>query len=78
MTDEKKPENDEVSDEELEEVAGGTLASLADQAAQETALADTKTAAPAVDATREVTQDLLDAISDIVDIQKTTTDSTLR
>ena len=78
MADEKKPENDEVSDKELDEVAGGTLASLVDQTAQAALLADTAKAEQTVPSTMEATQDLMDAIGDMGGIQKKTTDSTLR
>ena len=80
MTDEKKnPEEDEVSDEQLEEVAGGTVASfavaaLADQAAQESALADKQSAKAAMDVTRGAVQDLTAAIKEMADIRKTTLD----
>jgi hypothetical protein len=69
MTDQKKkPEDDEVSDEQLEEVAGRTL--------QETFLKDIKETKAVLEVQKEAIGNLRDAVRDMVDIQKTTFEST--
>ena len=69
MTDEKKkPEEDEVSDEQLEDVAGGTL--------QETFLKDMKETDATLDVQKKAIAKLTDSIKDMAGIQKSMFDST--
>jgi hypothetical protein len=69
--------SDEVSDEELEAVAGGTVASMSIDSARDSYLNDMKKADPAVSSQTEFISRFMDSIKDLADIQKTTTGSTL-